>query len=44
MNTHADKIQKPESKSVATHKKQKNGPATFQLMDKRSEAVTQRKL
>jgi len=44
MNTYADKSQKPKSKSAVTPKKKKNGSATFQLMDNRSEAVTQRKL
>ncbi len=44
MNTYVDKSQKPESKSAVTPKKQKNGLVTFQLMDNRSEAVTQRKL
>ncbi len=46
MNTHADKTQEIKSQSVANEvsQKQGSGKATFQLVDNRPEAVTQRKL
>ncbi len=46
MNTHADKTQKNKYQSVANavSKKQSSGESTFQFVDNRPEAITQRKL
>lgn len=46
MYSHADKIQKNESQSMANpvSQKQKNRVSTFQFVDNRQETVTQRKL
>ena len=46
MNTHADKTQENKSQSVANDvfQKQSGGESTFQFVDNRPEAVTQRKI
>jgi hypothetical protein len=46
MNTHADKTQKDKSQAVSaeTSRLQRSGKSTFQFVDNRPEAVTQRKL